>query len=389
MKRIYITVLISLLLCTNIYAQVDIYGYFEPQYTGIYTNENYYQFQSNKLRVDLKSTAINNVEFGADVIYLLYFGATTWNILDFLPAQITSSIPPEMYPLYQFTYADSFYLDNVYARLANYRFALTIGKQQISLGTGYFSNPIDVFNTKDALDPTYEQPGHNALRMDFYFANRFGLMAMYTPIEWDWQNSGKLVRVKVGLGHFDFSIIGYQYQYTITDFYTFEVTEQRRRLVGVDFVGELFSLGIWAEGCYNFMENDDDNFHEILVGSDYTFESGLYTMLEYHHNSLGKTDHTEYDLNDWMRFFVGETKTISQDQVYGLIQYPVADLIMIGGSTVFSISDQSFALVPMIYYNIFENVDLTLMLNFYVGKEGKVFSSSLGNGGFLRAQVYF
>ena len=389
MKRIYITAFISLLLCTNIYAQVDIYGYFEPQYTGIYTNENYYQFQSNKLRVDLKSTAINNVEFGADVIYLLYFGVKSWNILDFLPDRVTSSIPPEMYPLYQFTYGDSFYLDNVYVRLANYRFALTVGKQQISLGTGYFSNPIDVFNVKDALDPTYEQPGHNAVRMDIYFANRLGLMAMYTPIEWDWQNSGKLLRFKVGLGHFDFSIIGYQYQYTITDFYTFEVTEQRRRLIGGDFVGELFGLGVWAEGCYNFMENDDDNFYEILVGSDYTFESGLYTMLEYHHNSLGKTDHTEYDLNDWMRFFVGETKTISQDQVYGLIQYPVADLIMIGGSTVFSISDQSFALVPMIYYSIFENVDLTLMFNIYIGVEGKVFSGSLGNGGFLRAQVYF
>jgi len=90
-----------------------------------------------------------------------------------------------------------------------------------------------------------------------------------------------------------------------------------------------------------------------------------------------------------MRFFVGETKTISQDQVYGFIQYPVADLIMIGGSTVFSISDQSIALVPMVYYSIFENVDLTLMLNLYVGEEGKIFSSSLGNGGFIRAQVYF
>jgi hypothetical protein len=371
MKRIYFTALISLVLCTCLYAEVDIYGYFEPQYTGIYTDENYYQFQSNKLRVDLNSTIVNNVEFGADVIYLLYFGATSWNILDFLPDQITSPIPPDQRSLFQFTYGDSFYLDNVYARLANYRFALTVGKQQISLGTGYFSNPTDVFNTKDALDPTYEQPGHNAIRVDAYLTDRFGIMLMYTPVEWDWQNSGKLVRLKTGLGHFDISVLGYEFQHTTTDFYTFIQTQQRRRLLGADFVGELFGLGIWAEGCYNFMENDDDNFYEILAGTDYTFESGFYTMLEYHHNSLGKTDHAEYDLNDWMWFFTGETKTISQDQVYGLIQYPLTDFIMVGTSAIFSISDQSIALVPMVYYSIFENVELTLMFNLYIGEEAR------------------
>jgi hypothetical protein len=390
MKSIYITTLMSLLLCTNIYAQVDIYGYFEPQYTGIYANENYYQFQSHKLRVDLKSTIVKNVEFGADVIYVLYFGATSWNTLDFLSDQVTSQIPSDQRSLFQFIYQDSFYLDNIYARLANYRFALTVGKQQISLGTGYFSNPTDVFNTKDALDPTYEQPGHNAIRFDAYLADRFGIMIMYTPVEWNWQNSGKMVRLKTGFGHFDISVLGYEFQYVTTDFYTFIQTQQQRRLLGADFVGELFGLGVWAEGAYSFLEEEaSEDFYEFLVGTDYTFEGGLYMMCEYHHNSLGKSDYQTYDLNDWMRFFVGETKTISRDQIYGFIQYPLADLFMIGTSAIFSISDQSIAVVPMIQYNIFENVDLTLMFNLYLGEEGKVFSSSLGNGGFIRAQIYF
>ncbi|GAG96075.1 unnamed protein product, partial [marine sediment metagenome] len=70
-------------------------------------------------------------------------------------------------------------------------------------------------------------------------------------------------------------------------------------------------------------------------------------------------------------------------------QYPVAGLISIGSSMIFSVSDKSAAIVPTINYYMFENVDLTLMLNFYIGDEGKVFSSTLGNGGFIRAQVYF
>jgi len=389
MKRIIFSVIMWLATTAGVYAQVDIYGYFEPQYTGLNHNDDYNQSQSNKLRVDLKSTAIENVEFGADVIYLLYFGKKEWNVLDFLPDRVTSAIAPELYPFYQFTYDDTFYLDNVYVRIANYRLALTAGKQQISLGTGYFANPTDVFNTKDALDPTYEQPGHNAIRGDLFLKHRLSVMVMYTPIAVDWRNSGKLVRAKAGIGHFDFSLTGYEFQDTATDFYAFEELQQRRRLVGVDFVGELFGLGIWGEGIYNFMEDEDDKSYEFLVGWDYTFESGLYTLLEYHHNSLGKSDYQDYNLNDWMRFFVGETKTISQDQVYGLIQYPVTDLTMVGSSIIFSVSDQSVALVPMVYHSLFENIDLTFMLNLSIGKEGKVFSSALGASGLLRAQVYF
>ncbi len=388
MKNVLFLLASGCFLCTMAFCQVDIYGYYEPQYTGIYLDSMYFQQSYNKLRVDLKSTAVKYTEFGADVVYLLYFGVQQWNILDFLPDDITADIPPELYPYYVFTLSDTFFLDNAYARLSFGRVALTAGKQQLSLGTGYFANPTDVFNTKDVLDPTYEQPGHHAARLDWFAGNRLSFMALYTPIEYDWENSGKLLRGKIGLGHFDVSLTGYNYQYKTTDFYTFSVTEQGRTLVGLDCVGELLGLGVWAEGAYNFMELDD-NFYEFIIGGDYTFESGLYTMVEYHHNSSGKSDYEEYDLNDWMRFIAGETKTISQDQMYGFIHYPVTDLMLIGGSVLFSVSDQSAALVPMVNYSLFENVELTLMLNVYIGQEGKVYSSSLGSGGFIRANVYF
>ena len=372
-----------------LHAQVDIYGYLEPQYSVFYFDSAYYQTNYNKLRVDLKSTAVKNTEFGANIIYLLYFGKKDWNLLYFIPDRIVSLIPPDMYPYYQFVFKDTFYLDNAYARLNIKRLALTIGKQQLSMGTGYFSNPTDVLNAKDALDPTYEQPGHNALRLDFYVGSRVNFMALYTPIEFDWENSGKLIRAKAGYKRFDFSVTGHEFQYTTTDFYTFQQTRERRRLIGADFVGEIFGLGIWGEGIYNFMDDEDDNWYEFIIGTDYTFESGLYAMAEYHRNSLGKENHNEYYLNDWMRYFVGETKTLCQDQMYGLIQYPITDLMLLGGSAIYSVSDGSFAVIPTVYYSIFENVELTLMFNIYIGEEDKLFHSSLGNGGYLRAQVYF
>jgi hypothetical protein len=389
MKRYLIVFLMCVVPILGILAQeVEIYGYFEPQYMGLYKDENYFQINSNKLRVDLKSKAVENTEFGANLIYLLNFGKKSWNIMDFLPDRVTSDIPIELYPLFQFTYRDTLYLDNVYARLSFNRFAITVGKQQISLGTGYFSNPTDVFNVKDALDPTYEQPGHNAVRMDLYLGTRLSLMALYSPIGIDWCNSGKLVRMKAGLGHFDFSVLVNEMQYVNTDFYTFQTQKQLRRYIGLNFVGELLGFGVWGEGAYNFL-NEDNNFYEFIVGADYTFKSGLYTLIEYHHNSLAKSDYEEYDLNDWMRFFVGETKTIARDQVYGFIQYPLTDLIAIGTSAIISVSDMSAVFVPTLYYSLFENVELTLIMNFYVGDEEKVYNSNLGNGGFMRANIYF
>jgi hypothetical protein len=392
MKKFRNMILLLFGLCSlpsAMHAQVDLYGYIEPQYSVFYIDTSYYQTNYNKLRVDLKDSAVRNTEFGANIIYLLYFGKKDWDLLDFLPRRIVALIPPDMYPYYQLSFRDTFYLDNAYARLNIKRLALTIGKQQLSMGTGYFSNPTDVLNAKDALDPTYEQPGHNALRLDFYIGSRVNFMASYTPIEFDWENSGKLIRAKAGVKRFDFSITGHELQYTTTDFYTFQQTQQRRRLIGADFVGELLGLGIWGEGIYNFMEDHDDNWYEFIAGTDYTLESGLYAMVEYHRNSLGKPTQDEYYLNDWMRYYVGETKTLSRDQMYGLIQYPLTDLILAGSSAIYSISDRSVAIIPTIYYSLFENVDLTLMFNIYIGEEGKLFHSSLGNGGYLRAQVYF
>ncbi len=388
LRFVVFEVVLNLLVTPNANAEeVDIFGYFEPQFIYLYQNGESYQMNSDKLRLDLQSSA-SNVGFGADLIYNIYFGKKSWNILDFFSSEIVEEIPQELRSYFSITFNDTLYLDNVYVRMSGSRIACTFGKQQISLGTGYFSNPVDVFNLKDALDPTYEQTGHNAARLDVMLSNRISVMFLYSPIESDWNNSGKLVRLKVGLGHFDFVLTGYEFQDELTDFYSLSVTNERRRLAGFEFVGQLLGLGVWGEGAYNFMETSDD-FYEFLVGTDYTFESGFYCLLEYHRNERGKTSYEDYNINDWLRFYLGESKTISQDQMYTMISYPITDLINLQLMSIVSISDGSAAFIPVIDYNIFENVDLSIMGNIYAGSEGKIYSSKLGNGVVMRARAYF
>lgn len=374
--------------------KVELFGYFETQMMGARVNSHFYQLYTNKLRVDLKSKLSDNITFAANFDFITYHGKTEWNILDYLAPSVTSKIPPGMESLYVLQFSDRKFLDNAYIKLAIKCFDLTLGKQQISLGTGYVWNPTDVFNIKDVLDPTYEQPGHNALRLDVTLGSSYTLTALYSP-EDSWKESARLIQFKGRIPHFDYTLIAIEKLWRFHDYRQFDSENmnflempEKRRLLGGSLVGELFGLGVWAEYGYNIMENSKD-FHELVIGTDYTFDFQTYAMVEFYQNTLGKTDYEKYDINDWMRLFAAEQKAISRDQVYVFVQHPVTDLLILGLSSLYSISDNSLALIPTLNYSLSENVDIMAYLNLNLGKEGKVFSKSQGNGGLIRARVYF
>ena len=367
--------------------QVKFFGYFEPQIAGFLINGKLQQIQTNKLRIDLEADVSDKIKFKANYDYITYHGQTEFDILDYLHSSIKESVPVSMQDLYILPFNDRNFLDNIFLKIALKKFDLTIGKQQISLGTGYAWNPTDIYNMKNILDPTYEQPGHNALRVDIPFSQKFSTVLLYSPGN-SLRNSSKLIRFKGRFGHFDYSVVGAERSWTLTDFTTFIPSEQNRRLIGGDLAGELFGLGVWAEAAYNYMELDKDYF-EGLFGMDYTFESELYVMSEYFRSELGKSDYKKYDINDWMRYFYSEIKAVCAEQLFTFISYPAADLLTVGGSVICCLNDGSFALVPQLIYNFEENIDITLFGNFYIGSEGKSFSSDLGSGGLLRFRYYF
>jgi hypothetical protein len=396
MKKGIILLAFILLPFVSLFAQkgVDIFGYFETQASGAQIQDEFLFLYSNKLRVDLKSSLSSKVTFAANFDYLTYHGKTEWNILDFLSDDVVAEVPPGMEAYYVLPFENRYFLDNAYAKLSFKLFDLTAGKQQISLGTGYVWNPIDVFNIKELFDPTYEQPGHNAIRLDVPLGSASTFTALFSP-EDNWQNSAKLAQLKGRISHFDFSITAIEkiwrfHDYTQIDpetMYFLELPE-KRELLGASTAGELFGFGVWAEYAYNWMEISED-FYELVVGTDYTFNFQTYLMIEYYRNTLGKTDSTQYSLNDWMRSLAMEQKSITRDQVYVFIQHPATDLLNVGVSTIYSLSDKSMALVPTLNYSFSDNVEIFAYLNFNFGAEGKVFSRKMGNGGLIRVRVYF
>ena len=396
-KWISLLVFLSISLSTlGAQDKVELFGYFESQIMGAEIKNKFYQLYNNKLRVDLKSSLSDNITFAANFDYITYHGKTTWDILDFLAPNVTSEVPEGMETFYVFSFSNRHFLDNAYIKLSFKHLDLTVGKQQISLGTGYIWNPTDVFNIKEVFDPTYEQPGHNAMRLDVALGSLYTLTALFSP-EDNWNNSAKLIQLKGRVSHFDYYLIAIEKIWRFHDYTQFDTESMnflelpgKRHLLGASTAGELLGMGIWAEYGYNWMENENiDDFYELVVGADYTFDFQTYMIFEYYRNTLGKSNYRQYDLNDWMRSMTMEQKAISRDQIYSFIQHPFTDFLNIGIQAIYCISDKSFALIPTLNYSLTENVDILAYLNFNLGKEGTAFSKIMGNGGLVRVRVYF
>lgn len=396
MKKSVPVFLCLLLTAGPLFAQekLDLFGYFESQIMGADIKNDFIQLYSNKLRIDLRSELSDAITFAANFNYITYHGKTKWNVLDFLAPSIRVKIPPALAPFYTIPFADRHYLDNAYMKLSIGRFDLTAGKQQISPGTGYVWNPTDLFNTKDLLDPTYEQPGHNAVRLDIALGADYTLTGLYTP-EKTWGGSAKMLEFKGRISHFDYAVIGIEktwlfHNYNIVDLKNmmFPKSFEKRRLLGGSLAGELLGLGVWAEYGYNWMELTDD-FSELVLGVDYTFDFQTYCMLEFYRNTMGKTAAEKYTINDWMRWLAAEQKAITRDQIYAFLQHPLTDFISAGISGIYSISDGSLALLPTLNYSLSDNAELLAYLNLYLGRSGTVYGKNMGSGGLVRLRVYF
>ena len=385
---------LSGILSAQIQDMVDIYGYFETQFMGTQLDNKVYQLFSNKLRLDLRSDISEKVTFAANVNFITYHGKKEWYVLDFLPGQVTRSIPDELYPVFKLSFEDEIFLDNAYLKLRFDLFDLTIGRQQISTGTGYVWNPTDIFNIKDLFDPTYEQPGHNAVMIEIPIGYDYTFSALYSP-ESDWESSTKMMRLKGRAFHFDYTLIAVEREWTFHDYTrldpesgSFWGVSEKRRLFGISTVGEILGVGVLSEFAYNEMQFSK-NFQEWIAGINYTFDFQTYFMFEYYHNTLGKKKSSQYTFNDWMRLFTNEQKSIAQDQTYILIQHPLTELLDGGMTGVFCISDKSYVLVPTFTYSLWENVDVMAYFSFNMGDPGTLYAKELGNGGMLRAKVFF
>ena len=359
--------LIILLFPIIAFTQVDIFGYYEAEYDHIQLADKSYNFGYNKLRLDLESRPGENVKIGANINFLLFNGKTEFNIFDFLPMD-SGEINGETISSLSEPLLDEMYLDNIYLRTSLQLFDFTIGKQPISLGTGYAWNPLDIFNQKDLIDPTYEQAGINALRMEIPIMN-WGTLDIIIEPDSTWDMSSKLIQLKSSLSSFDFSLNGGN-QYHLIPSGESSYAYDDVFFGGGSFVGEFWEFGLWGETLWSL--DADNNFGEVVFGMDHTFNNGFYLMAEYFHNSLG-AEKNKVTFDHYLYNFSGETHSLMQNYFFAMGMYNLTDYIS-GSLFIYgNLDDQSFILAPQLNWDAFEDVTLGALVSQSFGENDSEF----------------
>ena len=356
--------LIIFLIPVIVFAQVDIFGYYESEYDHIQLTNKSYNFGYNKLRIDLESRPSDQVMIAGNINFQLPHGKTDWDLIDFIPKSIDTDIES-----LSFSLKNTLLLDNIYLRTSFSTFDLTIGRQPLSLGTGYAWNPLDIFNRKELMDPTYEQPGINALRMEIPMdLDGTHLDAIITP-DSTWEMSTKMIQIKKGLGRFDISLNG-AYQHHLVPNAEAGYTYENVYFAGGAFVGEFWEFGLWGETLWSL--DVDDNFGEVVLGTDHTLNNGLYLMCEYLHNSLG-ADEDDLQFDHYMYNYSGETHSLMKNYIFAVGMYNVNDYIASSMVIFGNLDDNSYILAPQIDWEVFEDVTVGVWVSQSIGDKDTEF----------------
>ena len=364
--------------------EVEITGYYEHTLQVDYHKETKELIMdASKLRIDFDSGAGGGLSFTGNVNFIVYHSAMSRDISPYLPPSVRAELGETA--VYHLP-GERTYLDNAYLSWQLDGVRLRAGKQQLSWGPAYSFNPTDLFHRKNQLDPTYEKEGVTALRFDY----RWGLAGEFVLIAAPGENlseTGYAVRLGTHLDR-----IGYDLAFTahsVTDstaLYpdSWQPFTQRRRAAGLEFSGELFGMGLWFEGNYNWMEVEDP-FARMVVGADYTLGSGLYIMGEALYNGRAEAD-TPYPVHDWLAY-IAYGEPVGQWWFLAGLRKDLSDLTF-GSFYFFGTPDGSLILNPRLDISIAQNADLVVFGGFTFGDEEGAFPPGLSSV-IARATVWF
>jgi hypothetical protein len=355
-------------------------GYWEHQFSVRYTGDDWAQLDYDRFRADIAARAGRSTSASAALVWQLYRGNTLISLSNALPDYIP--VPDSAVVELE----DRQFLNHAYITIKPRPFEITVGKQYLAWGAAWAFNPTELFRPKDLLEPTYEREGVGALSIKLPFGPLSNIQVAYIP-EGGIETSAKVLRVRHHLAGFDISALVAEIHErpAPTGIDLLELPLEQRHTIGGDITGELFGLGIWAEGTWSDRANE--RWVEATVGGNYTLPDRTLIMVEGYYNGRGEWSDS-YSIRQWLARLSGDGRTLGKGTVYGMVSRPLGDLWTVAASAITNLRDGSVAIVPAITYAFAENVDLVTNLLFSIGSDGTEYGSG-SHGGFVRGRVYF
>lgn len=408
----------------------DLRGYVEDTFNGEYVKQGSHESLLNVLRarLNLSGRPDPHFDFGLGLIGTLYTGATDIPMARYFPDSLQKTlIPPSTIAVsegmvlalpgvadfYHYQLSNNIYIQEAFGTLYVPYFRLRVGRHKFYTGTGYAYNPIDLFNYKNPLDPTYEVDGMDAIFFSIELPAQVEIQGL-ARVSDRFKEMDYLARLTASIGPVD---LGFQYTHHIRKRMDWQAMNQpaaiaafvsgaeigeferrfRWHLVAAEFAAEIWEIGIHAEGGYAFIRSVGDpgtlahaaeNHERFLVGLDHTFDFELYILVEYLHVGQGRDGTSEITLNDRMGFFAGEQIAIDKDTVFIGLSYPLSDLIELSLYTIVACNDPSAIINPWLIFDLYPGLKLSLTANVALGSE-EGSNGKAGTGGFARLRFNF
>jgi hypothetical protein len=398
-------------------------GYVEDTLSGEYRREKEQLFAINatRVRVNLGGEPEGHLDFNIGLIGWLYTGRTEVHLADYFPSSTKDTLYPgdavaglpraESFLVYELN--NRLYLQEAFGTLYAPHLKVRVGRQKFYTGNGYAYDPIDLFNRKDPLDPTYEVDGMDALLATLALPAQFevqGLLRFDNRLD----RSDYLARIKTSFGGWDLAV---QYTYFINERVDWQTISRRTgvaalamgnplstfthrfrwQLVAGEAAGELGGIGVHAQGGYAFVEAIGDagtleqaakNHERLLIGLDYTFACQLYVMAEYLRIGQGRSRSRDIDINDRMALYSGRLLAINRDTIFTGASYPITDLTELAIYAVVGANDPSATINPWLNVDLYPGMKLWLTAYIPLGAEQSQ-NGKAGPGGFARLRFSF
>ncbi|MCF8295060.1 MAG: hypothetical protein K9I34_03260 [Bacteroidales bacterium] len=239
---------------------------------------------------------------------------------------------------------------------------IQLGRQRINWGMTFVWNPNDIFNSYSYFDFDYEEkPGSDAIRINYYTGP-----ASSVEIAAKLDSAGQTTAaLKWLINHrgYDLQLIG-------------GIMNQTDYVAGFAWAGNIKQIGFKGEASYFIpFKKLDSRVLEASISLDYAFPNNLYLLTQVLYCDFG----SNVPMNNFNEYYSSTLNakylSFTDWNLFAQLSYPINPLVSLSAAGIYYPGIHGYFIHPMLTYNISENLDAALLLQYFRGE----FPDALGD----------
>jgi len=314
-------------------------------YSRTFVDKDRYYLDSNRLRIeakgDLSANFSYNIQYDNHLLFGDYLSTSEFEALeaaaDSMPSGQYWNLDHEIKRDDELIWDHSIYRG--YALMRHADIDLTLGRQRVPWGKGWFWSPLDMFNP---VSPTAierdERHGVDAALLTISGGTVSSMTLLYIPQRDALDSTAG--RIVFPLASYDIAISAGRHK--------------ERGFAGLDFAGYVGDGGFYGE-LVSIEDLMGDQQLSYLFSGNYNFESSLYIMVEYFLNGGA--------------IIPGSTLSYRGEEYIGIqISYDITPLTRWDNYLIFNLDDNSSFFSPTLSYSLSDNMELKAGVQLFAGE---------------------